>query len=95
MAIAALIGPGVGAAAADDLKPDPATPSAGPVAQKGIRSQAVQGDLREADKGVVLAQGDVRGSNEAVPTTKGESPQPGNLSNLGYDCLFVWSQFCQ
>ena len=84
-----------GPAYADKLKSDPTTPSAGPVAEKGVRTQAVQGDMRSADKGVALAQGDdVRGSNIATPTVKGDSPPPGNLSVLGYDCLFSWSSFC-
>jgi hypothetical protein len=88
---AALTGP----AWATTLKADPTKPSAGPAVEKGVRQQAVHGEVRGADKGEVQAQGVVRGSDKAVVTVKGHAPQPGNLANLNYDCLFVWSQFCQ
>jgi len=92
-----MLGIASGTAHADDLKADPTTPSAGPVADKGIRTQAIQGELRTADKGVAQAQSvDVRGSNIGVPTVKADSPPPGNLAaDIGYDCLFAWSQFCK
>lgn len=84
-----------GPAWASTLKADPTKPSAGPSVERGVRPQAVHGEVRAADKGEVQAQGVVRGSDRAVVTVKGHAPQPGNLANLNYDCLFVWSQFCQ
>ncbi|MBI3215845.1 MAG: hypothetical protein HYZ38_18650 [Mycobacterium sp.] len=92
----ALLGLGAGTANADDLKADPSKPSAGPVAENGIRSQAIQGDLRTSDIGVAQAgTSKVTTSSEAVPTVKGSSPPPGDLAtDIGYDCLFAWSQFC-
>lgn len=103
--IAALLSFGAGTASADEIFADPSTPSQGPAVEDGIRS--VQGQLRASDIGVARAQGvtqtddgysaeaDVRGSDIAVPVVFGESPPPGDLSQLGYDCLFSWSQFCQ
>ncbi|MBI3215848.1 MAG: hypothetical protein HYZ38_18665 [Mycobacterium sp.] len=92
---ASLLTFGTGSALADDISGDPSSPSAGPVAEDGIRASATQGEVRSADTGVALAgSSEVRGSNRAVPTVKGDSPPPGNLSVLGYDCLFSWSQFC-
>jgi hypothetical protein len=93
---AALLGSTVAVANADDLKADPSTPSAGPVAKDGIRSQAIQGDFRSSDKGVAQAgTSKVTVSNIAIPQVKGSSPLPGNLAaDIGYDCLFPWSQFC-
>jgi len=92
---ASLMSLGAGTAFADEISGDPSTPSAGPVAEDGVRVPATQGETRSADKGVALAgSSDVRGSDIAVPTVKGDSPPPGNLSVLGYDCLFSWSQFC-
>ena len=92
---AMLTGSGCPAASAKTLKADPTKPSAGPAVEKGIRPQAVHGEVRNADKGEVLAQGTVRGSDKAEVTVKGHAPQPGNLADLNYDCLFAWSQFCR
>jgi hypothetical protein len=92
---ASLFGFGAGTAAADDISGDPSAPTSGPSVEDGVRVPATQGTVRSADTGVALAgSSEVRGSNRAVPTVKGDSPPPGNLSVLGYDCLFSWSQFC-
>jgi hypothetical protein len=88
-ASAALLSLGAGAAYADELYADPAA------VEGGVRSPGGQGEVRASDIGSVNAQGDVRGSDIAVPVVKGGSPPPGNLAELGYDCLFSWSQFCQ
>ncbi len=93
-ATAALLSLGAGTAYADEISADPATPSQGPAVEDGIRSGG-QGEARSSDIGVVNAQGEVKGSDIAVPVVKGGAPPPGNLSELGYDCLFSWSQFCQ
>ena len=91
----ALLGAGNGIAFADKISDDPATPSAGPVAEGGVRVPATQGQIRMSDKGVVQAgTSDVRESNIATPRVKGDAPPPGNLSKLNYKCLFRWSQFC-
>jgi hypothetical protein len=101
---AALLSFGAGTASADEIFSDQ-TPSSGPAVEDGVRS--VQGQLRATDIGVAQAQGviqsedgfspeaEVRGSNIAVPVVFGQSPPPGDLSQLGFDCLFSWSQFCQ
>jgi len=90
-----MLGPATGMATAEKLRPSPSTPSAGPVAEKGIRKQAIHGELRAADVGAALSAGaEVRGSDIATPTVKGSAPSPGNLSRLNYRCKFSWSQFC-
>lgn len=92
---ASLLGAGSGVAGADDLKPNPSKPSGHPACERCVRSPSTHGEVRAADIGDVLAQGDARTSDKGVPVTKGHSPLPGNLSQLGYDCLQVWSQFCR
>jgi hypothetical protein len=90
-----MLGLSAGTAEADKLRPNPAKPSAGPVAEKGVRKQAISGELRAADIGSALAQGaEVRESDIATPKVKGGSPPPGNLSKLNYRCKFSWSEFC-
>ncbi|WP_141564487.1 hypothetical protein [Mycolicibacterium palauense] len=88
---AALLGFGSGVAGADDLTPSD-TVVANPVAEDGIRAASIGEVLGTTD---ATGPADVRDSGVGVPTTKGGAPQPGNLAELGYDCLFVWSQFCQ
>ncbi len=94
-ATAALLSLGAGTAYADEIAADPAAPSQGPAVEGGVRAPGGQGEIRASDIGSVNAQGEVRGSDIAVPVVKGGSPPPGNLAELGYDCLFSWSQFCQ
>lgn len=92
---ASLVSAGSGVAGADTLKPNPSKPSGHPACERCVRSPSTHGEVREADIGDVLAQGDARTSDKAEPATKGHSPLPGNLADLSYDCLQPWSQFCR
>ncbi len=69
-AAALFMGIGAGTAGADVLKPQPDEPTAGPAVEDGIRVPAVHGEIRAADSGQALAQGEVRGSDFAAPGTK-------------------------
>lgn len=71
----AMLSFGSGIAYADTLKPDSSKPSAGPSVKNGVRKSG----YAESE----AVQGDVRHSDVAVPSVKGKSPQPGNLSELG------------
>lgn len=68
-AAAAMLTIGVGSAAADDIKPQPTQPGQGPAVEGGVRTPAIQGELRSSDKGVALANpnADVRTSIRGVP----------------------------
>lgn len=79
---AALMSFGAGSASADELTPDPATPS-GQVAEDGVRASGYAE--------VSATQGDVRDSNIAIPATQGHAPQPGDLSAGLDECLFDWA----
>lgn len=69
-------------------KADPATPSAGPVAEGGIRSSAVQGQARaEGD------QGEIRPSMKAVPEIQAHAF--GGIGNNGYLCRADWDDICK
>ncbi len=66
LAAAALMGLGTGIAAADEISADPAAPSAGPAVEGGIRTPAIQGELRAVDQLDILAQGEVNGANSRI-----------------------------
>ena len=107
---AALLSFGAGTASADDIAADPYTPSSSPAVEDNPRSvqgevrasdigvAQAQGVTKNGDEFSAVAQ--VRGSdiarlNTAPGPVQGSSPPPGDLSQIGYDCLFSWSQFCQ
>jgi hypothetical protein len=64
-AAAGLVGLGAGTAAAEDLLPS-CEASQGPSIENGVRPDGIQGELRSADIGQVLAQGSVNGDNSRV-----------------------------
>lgn len=78
---------GVAGADDNDLTPDPSTPVAGPVAEKGIRKQAIQGEVRKNGD-----QGEVRSSRKAVPRMRAKAF--GNLGDNHYRCREHWDDFC-
>ncbi|MCV7368350.1 hypothetical protein [Mycolicibacterium duvalii] len=78
---------GVASADDHDLKADPSTPVAGPVAEKGIRKRAVQGEVRKNGD-----QGEVRASLKAVPKIRAKAF--GNLGDNHYRCREHWDDFC-
>lgn len=81
-------GSAVACADNDTLTADPAAPSAQPVATDGIRSPAVQGEIRkDSDQGVV------RNSPKAVPGTTA-SQLIDNPIEDDWDCLESWHPGC-
>ena len=72
----------------DTLAADPATPSARPVAKDGIRSPAVQGEIRENGE-----QGVIRNSAKAVPPITA-SQRIDNPIEDDWDCLESWHGGC-
>lgn len=83
---AALVGLGAGTASADKTSADPSKPSSGPAVEDGVRPSGA--DAKAA------IQGESRESSIAVPNISAGSPQPGNLSDLGINCLFAWDNSC-
>jgi hypothetical protein len=83
---AALVSFGAGTASADKASADPSKPSSGPAVEGGVRPSGA--DAKAA------VQGESRESNVAVPNVTAGSPQPGNLSDLGINCLFAWDNTC-
>ncbi len=73
----------------NELKADPSTVSAGPVAEHGIRSSAIQGDVRtDGDHGVV------RNSPKAVPVVKATRQLDDMAATDDWDCLAAWGGKC-
>jgi hypothetical protein len=83
---AALVSLGAGTASADKTSADPSKPSSGPAVEDGVRPSG------SAEKAAI--QGESRESSVAVPNVTAGSPQPGNLSDLGINCLFTWDNTC-
>lgn len=88
-AAAAMLTIGIGSATADDITPQPAQPGQGPTVEDGVRTPAIQGELRSADKGVAMANpgGDVRTSNRGRPTVEAWAftGAAGDISACVYD----------
>lgn len=82
----ALLSVGAGTALADKESADPAKPSSGPAVEDGVRPSG--SDAKAA------VQGEERESSVATPNVTAGSPQPGNLSDLGINCLFTWDNTC-
>ncbi|WP_422748513.1 hypothetical protein ACN27E_09485 [Mycobacterium sp. WMMD1722] len=82
----ALLSVGAGTASADEVSADPSKPSSGPAVEDGVRPSG------NAEKAAI--QGETRKSAVAVPNISAGSPQPGNLSDLGINCLFAWDNSC-
>jgi len=77
------------ASADNELKADPSTVSAGPVASHGVRSSATQGDVRtNSDQGVV------RNSPKAVPEVKATRQLDDMAATDDWDCLESWGGRC-
>jgi hypothetical protein len=83
---AALVSFGAGTASADKASADPSKPSSSPSVEDGVRPSG------SAEKAAI--QGETRESSVAVPNVSAGSPQPGNLSDLGINCLFSWDNSC-
>lgn len=83
-----LSGSGVAWADNHTEKADPSMPAAEPVAKDGIRTSAVQGDLRaDGDQGII------RESEKAVPEIKTRT-QIDNPMNDDWQCLESWGGRC-
>lgn len=82
----ALLSVGAGTAFADNIQADPSKPSSGPAVEKGVRASG-------SDENPAI-QGETRESSIAKPNVTAGSPQPGNLSDLGINCLFNWDNSC-
>lgn len=82
----ALLSVGAGTAFADKVSADPSKPSSGPAVEKGVRASG-------SDENPAI-QGEARESSIATPNVTAGSPQPGNLSDLGINCLFNWDNSC-
>jgi hypothetical protein len=82
----ALLSAGAGTAFADKVSADPSKPSSGPSVEDGVRPSG------SAEKAAI--QGQARESAIATPNISAGSPQPGNLSDLGINCLFAWDNSC-
>jgi hypothetical protein len=82
----ALLSFGAGTAFADEVSADPSAPSSGPAVEDGVRPSGF------AENAAI--QGEARESAIAVPNVTAGSPQPGNLSDLGINCLFAWDNSC-
>jgi len=82
----ALLSVGAGTASADKVSADPSKPSSGPAVENGVRPSG------SAEKAAI--QGEARESAVATPNISAGSPQPGNLSDLGINCLFAWDNSC-
>jgi hypothetical protein len=81
---AALLGLGTGTAGADELTPDPSAPVGSPAPEGNVRAS---GSAERSS-----TQGDERSSNIALPegtpiAVQASSPPPGDLSDVGIDCL--------
>lgn len=73
----------------NELKADPSTVSAGPVADHGVRPSAIQGDIRtNSDQGVV------RDSPKAVPVVKATPQLDDMAATDDWDCLASWGGRC-
>ena len=73
----------------NELKADPSTVSAGPVADDGIRPSAIQGVVRtDGDQGVV------RNSPKAVPVVKATRQLDDMAATDDWDCLAPWGDKC-
>jgi hypothetical protein len=73
----------------NELKADPSTVSAGPVANDGVRSSAIQGVIRtNSDQGVV------RDSPKAVPVVKATRQLDDMAATDDWDCLASWGGRC-
>lgn len=93
-AAVALLSFGAGTASADEIGADPSAIDATGGSGSESRGQAIHGESRASDLGVVNAHGEVRGSDIAIPVVQGQAPPPGDLSRVGYECIFAWSSFC-
>lgn len=82
----AMLSLGAGTAFADEVSADPSAPSSGPAVEDGVRPSG------SAENAAI--QGEARESSVAVPNVTAGSPQPGNLSDLGINCLFAWDNSC-
>ncbi|MCG5430983.1 hypothetical protein LV457_01555 [Mycobacterium sp. MYCO198283] len=81
---AALLGLGAGTASADELTPDPSKPVSHPAPEGNVRASgsaersATQGDERKSD--IALPKG-------TPVAVQASAPNPGNLSDVGIDCV--------
>ncbi|WP_422745046.1 hypothetical protein ACN27E_23145 [Mycobacterium sp. WMMD1722] len=82
----ALLSFGAGTAFADEISADPSDPRSRPAVEDGVRTSG------SAESAAI--QGEARASAIAVPNITAGSPQPGNLSDLGINCLFDWDNSC-
>ncbi len=87
---AALLSIGGGIAHADDtdtsdVKPN-TTATEGPTVKDGVRASG-NGEA-------AATQGVVRNSVKAVPGTKGTASLPDPMADIGWNCLFTWTDLC-
>ncbi|MGZ8815306.1 MAG: hypothetical protein ACXWZI_15290 [Mycobacterium sp.] len=73
----------------NELKADPSTVSAGPVAEHGIRSSATQGDVRTDGD-----QGQARDSAKAVPVVRATRQLDDMAATDDWNCLAAWGGKC-
>ncbi|MGK2880268.1 MAG: hypothetical protein ACSLE6_05550 [Mycobacterium sp.] len=80
---AALLSFGAGAASAEEITSDPASPSGGPIAEDGVRPSGWQ--EYDATQTILIEEGEitfgegVTDSNIAIPGTIAEPPEPGDI----------------